>query len=219
MGTKKETPEAMRERIKRIIRQLKNIHPEATTALLHTSPLELLIATILSAQCTDERVNIVTKELFRKYRTAEDYAATDVKTLEGIIRSTGFYHAKAKNIINCCRGLVERFDGKVPDTMDALVSLAGVGRKTANVVLGNAFGKAEGVVVDTHVRRIANRLGLSRNNDPEKIEQDLMTSVPRKEWILFPHLLIWHGRKICKARSPLCDGCPVGGDCPSAGKV
>jgi endonuclease-3 len=219
MKSKKETPEAVRDRTKRIIRLLKKAHPEAKTALSHSSPLELLIATILSAQCTDERVNKVTKELFLEYRTAKEYAETDVKKLEAMIRSTGFFHAKAKNIVACCRGLVERFDGVVPDSMEELVSLAGVGRKTANVVLGNAFGKAEGVVVDTHVRRLSNRLGLTRNDDPEKIEQDLIQLVAKKEWIIFPHLLIWHGRKICKARSPLCDECPIAGDCPSAGAV
>jgi endonuclease-3 len=219
MGQKKETARATQERVKRIIRLLKKLHPEATTALRHSSPMELLIATILSAQCTDERVNIFTKDLFREYRTASDYASTDIIKLETMIRSTGFYHAKAKNIKSCCQGLMERFGGKVPATMEELVGLPGVGRKTANVVLGNAFGKAEGVVVDTHVRRIANRLGLTGHDDPEKIEQDLMTIVPKKEWILFPHLLIWHGRKICKARSPLCDGCAIAAECPSEGTV
>ncbi|HUN66263.1 MAG TPA: endonuclease III [Bacteroidota bacterium] len=219
MKRTKETDVQRRRRTGKIISRLRKVHPEAATALDFRTPLELLIATILSAQCTDERVNIVTKKLFAEYRSAEEYAGTDSRKLEGIIRSTGFYRAKARNIIGCCRGLVERFEGNVPDRMEDLVALPGVGRKTANVVLGNAFGKAEGIVVDTHVRRIANRLGLTGHDDPEKIETDLMELVPRKDWIEFPHLLIWHGRKICKARSPLCATCPVAADCPSAGSA
>ncbi len=216
---KKSSHRSREERVPELIRQLKKIHPEAKTALHHHNPLELLIATILSAQCTDERVNIVTKDLFKRYRSAEEYAAANIGELEDIIRSTGFFHAKAKSIIGCCRALAERFNGNVPDTMEELVALPGVGRKTANVVLGNAFGKAEGIVVDTHVQRLSGRLGLSREKDPKHIELDLMKLVPRREWILFPHLLIWHGRKVCTARKPKCDACIVAPMCPSAGKV
>ncbi len=199
-----------------ILKKLRKAHPEATIALEFANPLQLLVATILSAQCTDKRVNMVTPGLFRRYRSAKEFAAADRAELEEIIRSTGFFRAKAKSIIGACTGIVERFQGTVPATMEELVSLPGVGRKTANVVLGNAFGKAEGVVVDTHVRRIAGRLGFTKQSDPEKIEQDLMTLIPRKEWILFPHLLIWHGRKICTARSPRCGECPIAPECPSA---
>ncbi len=199
-----------------ILKKLRKAHPEATIALEFANPLQLLVATILSAQCTDKRVNMVTPGLFRRYRSAKEFAAADRSELEEIIRSTGFFRAKAKSIIGACTGIVERFQGTVPATMEELVSLPGVGRKTANVVLGNAFGKAEGVVVDTHVRRIAGRLGFTKQSDPEKIEQDLMTLIPRKEWILFPHLLIWHGRKICTGRSPRCGECPIAPECPSA---
>ncbi len=199
-----------------MIRLLKKAHPEATIALDYRSPLELLIATILSAQCTDRRVNMVTPQLFKRYRSAKEYAEADRAELEEMIRSTGFYRAKAKSIMGACEAISARFGGAVPSTMEELVALPGVGRKTANVVLGNAFGKAEGIVVDTHVRRIAGRLGLSAQSDPEKIETDLMSVIPRKEWILFPHLLIWHGRKICTARSPRCAECPIAADCPSA---
>ncbi|MBI1803995.1 MAG: endonuclease III [Ignavibacteria bacterium] len=208
----------MHDRTREIIRRLKRAYPDALTALHHSNPLELLISTILSAQCTDARVNIVTKDLFKRYRSANDYATTDVKELEGFIRSTGFFHAKAKNIIGCCKGLMARHNGKVPDTMEDLLQLPGVGRKTANVVLGSAFGKTVGIVVDTHVKRLSGRLGLSKKSDPEKIEQDLMPLVPRKDWIVFPHLFIWHGRKICQARKPRCSECPVNDLCPSANK-
>ncbi len=201
-----------------MIRLLKKAHPEATIALEYENPLELLIATILSAQCTDKRVNMVTPALFKRYRSAREYADANPAELEEMIRSTGFFRAKAKSIIGACQGIVARFNGEVPSTMEELVTLPGVGRKTANVVLGNAFGKAEGVVVDTHVRRIAGRLGLSAQTDPDKIEADLMAVIPKKEWILFPHLLIWHGRKICVARSPKCPECPIAEDCPSAEK-
>ncbi len=205
-------------RTREIIRRLKRAYPDSRTALDHSVPFELLIATILSAQCTDERVNIVTKDLFKRYRSPRDYAESDIGELEEMIRSTGFFHAKAKNIVGCCRALVECHNGKVPDTMEELIKLPGVGRKTANVVLGNAFGKAVGIVVDTHVKRLSERLGLSRNSDPEKIERDLMQIVPGKDWIIFPHLLIWHGRKICQARKPKCTECPVNALCPSADK-
>jgi len=175
------------------------------------------LATILSAQCTDARVNIVTKELFRTYRTAGDYAAANPAVFEQKIRSTGFFRNKTKSVIGMAQGLVERFDDRVPDTMEKLTSLPGVGRKTANVVLGNAFGKDEGIVVDTHVARIAKLLAFTRKTDPVKIEQDLMKIVPKRRWTLFPHLLIHHGRAICVARKPRCEICPVADLCPSAG--
>jgi endonuclease-3 len=174
------------------------------------------VATILSAQCTDARVNIVTGDLFRKYRSATDYAAADPTVFEQEIRSTGFFRNKTKSVIGMAQELVERFGGRVPDTMEALTSLPGVGRKTANVVLGNAFHRDEGIVVDTHVARIAKLLRLTRQTEPDKIEQDLMRVVPRRRWTLFPHLLIHHGRAICVARKPRCEVCPVADLCPSA---
>ena len=204
------------ERIGEIIARLGCRYPDAKCSLDHRDPLELLVATILSAQCTDARVNVVTKDLFRKYRSAGDYAAADPAVFEDEIRSTGFFRNKTKSVIGMAQDVVERFDGRVPDTMEALTSLPGVGRKTANVVLGNAFGKDEGVVVDTHVARIAKLLGLTRQTDPVKIEQDLMKVVPRRHWTLFPHLLIHHGRAVCIARRPRCGECPVAGLCPSA---
>ncbi len=204
------------ERIGPIVAGLRARYPDARCSLDFQDPLELLVATILSAQCTDVRVNLVTRDLFRKYRAAGDYAAADPSVFEGEIRSTGFFRNKTKSVIGMAQALIERFDGKVPSTMDDLTSLPGVGRKTANVVLGNAFGKDEGVVVDTHVARIANLLGLTRETDPVKIEQDLMRVVPRKQWTLFPHLLIHHGRAVCVARRPRCGECPVAALCPSA---
>ena len=204
------------ERIGEIVTRLQRRYPDARCSLDHREPLELLVATILSAQCTDARVNIVTKDVFRKYRTAGDYAAANPAVFEAEIRSTGFFRNKTKSVIGMAQALVERFDGKVPDTMAQLTTLPGVGRKTANVVLGNAFGKDEGVVVDTHVARIAKLLGLTRQTDPVKIEQDLMQVVPRRRWTLFPHLLIHHGRAICVARRPRCDACPLADLCPSA---
>lgn len=204
------------ERILPIISALEEQYPEARCALEHRSPLELLVATILSAQCTDVRVNIVTQDLFPKYHTAEDYANADPKVFEQEIRSTGFFRNKTKSILGMAQGLVERHGGKVPSTMEELTALPGVGRKTANVVLGNAFGIDEGVVVDTHVKRISNRLALTTNSDPEKIEQDLMQLVPRSKWTLFAHLLIHHGRQICPARAPKCEICPIRDLCPSA---
>jgi endonuclease-3 len=203
-------------RIGPIIARLTAAYPEARCSLDHTDPLELLVATILSAQCTDARVNLVTKELFRRYRTAEDYANADPERFEQEIRSTGFYRNKTKSILGMAQALVERHGGRVPDTMEELTALPGVGRKTANVVLGNAFGKDEGVVVDTHVQRIGRRLGLSGETDPARIEQDLMQVVPRGSWTLFPHLLIHHGRAVCVARRPRCDACPIADLCPSA---
>jgi len=204
------------ERIGPIIAGLLARYPDARCSLDFRDPLELLVATILSAQCTDVRVNIVTRDLFRKYRSAGDYAAADPSVFESEIRSTGFFRNKTKSVIGMAQALVERFDGKVPATMDDLTGLPGVGRKTANVVLGNAFGKDEGVVVDTHVARIANLLGLTRETDPVKIEQDLMRVVPKRQWTLFPHLLIHHGRAVCIARKPRCGECPVAALCPSA---
>jgi endonuclease-3 len=203
-------------RIGEIVRRLKQRFPEAKCSLDHENPLELLVATILSAQCTDARVNLVTRDLFRKYRAATDYAAADPAVFEQEIRSTGFFRNKTKSVIGMAQELVERFDGKVPDTMEALTSLPGVGRKTANVVLGNAFHRDEGIVVDTHVARIAKLLRLTRQTEPDKIEQDLMRIVPKRRWTLFPHLLIHHGRAICVARKPRCDVCPVAHLCPSA---
>jgi endonuclease-3 len=204
------------ERMLPVIDRLKTQYPDARCALDHGNPLELLVATILSAQCTDARVNMVTKDLFQHYHTADDYANADPARLEEQIRSTGFFRNKTKSIIGMAQGLVERHGGEVPDTMEALVRLPGVGRKTANVVLGNAFGKNDGVVVDTHVQRLSGRLGFTRHRDPVKIEQDLMQLVPREEWTLFSHLLILHGRAICDARKPACEICPVRTLCPSA---
>ncbi len=204
------------DRIRPILRTLKRTYPEATCSLEHVDPLQLLVATILSAQCTDERVNVVTRTLFRQYRTASDYANADPDVFAEQIKSTGFYRNKTKSIIGMAQALVEKHGGKVPQTMEDLVALPGVGRKTANVVLGNAFGIDEGVVVDTHVRRISNRLGLTRHQDPDKIELDLMKVVPRAEWTMFPHLLIHHGRAICRARQPQCESCPLADLCPSS---
>jgi endonuclease-3 len=206
-------------RARKIVGALKRAYPDAACSLNFTSPLELLVATILSAQCTDERVNLVTAELFRKYRRASDYLGVPQTELEVDIRPTGFFRNKARAIQGACRLIEERHGGRVPDEMDALLALPGVARKTANVVLGNAFGQAAGVVVDTHVSRLSARLGLSNAQTAEKIERDLMELVPREDWILFPHLLIAHGRKICKARTPLCGECLLAPDCPSAGLI
>ena len=207
------------KRAREIIRLLKREYPDARCSLNYETPLELLVATILSAQCTDERVNIVTADLFRKYRTCEDYASAPPEELERDIHSTGFYRNKAKAIQATCRALSERHGGSVPRTMGDLLQLHGVARKTANVVLGNAYGAPSGVVVDTHVSRLAARLGLSAEKTPEKIEQDLNAVVPKKDWVVFPHLLIAHGRKICKARKPLCGECVLAALCPSAFRV
>ncbi len=207
---------ALPQRIGPIIEKLKAQYPAATTALEHSDPLQLLVATILSAQCTDERVNMVTKDLFTRYRTAEDYANADPEVFEQEIKSTGFFRQKTKSILRMAQGLTERHGGRVPASMDELTALPGVGRKTANVVLGNAFGIDEGVVVDTHVKRISNRLGLTAHGDPTKIELDLMALVPRPEWTQFAHLLIHHGRAICTARAPQCQICPIASECPSA---
>jgi endonuclease-3 len=214
------TPDAsLRERVRKLIAALRRTYPDAHCELNYSNPLELLIATILSAQCTDKRVNSVTAELFKKYRTAADYANADPAELEQAIKTTGFFRSKARNIQACCRALVERHGGQVPRTMAELTALDGVGRKTANVVLGNAFGMNEGIVVDTHVARLARRLGLSRHTDAAKIEQDLMKLVPREHWTMFSHWLIWHGRRRCFARKPDCAHCEIARLCPSAGKV
>jgi endonuclease-3 len=201
----------------RIVGLLQRHYPDATCSLDFHTPLELLVATILSAQCTDERVNIVTKDLFRKYRSAADYAQAPIAQLEKDIQSTGFYRNKAKSIQNCCRLLAERYDGHVPQDIDQLVELPGIGRKTANVILGTAFGIASGVVVDTHVTRLSRRLGLSQQKDAEKIEKDLMEVIPQKEWVAFSHRMIQHGRKVCEARKPKCDACPFSAICPTVG--
>jgi len=199
-----------------IIRRLKKAYPDAHCALDHSNAFELLIATILSAQCTDARVNIVTADLFRKYRGPEDYLKVAQKELETDIHSTGFFRNKAKNIQAACKRIIEVYDGSVPQTMDEILTLGGVARKTANVVLGNAFGIASGVVVDTHVSRLSQRLGLTTNTTPEKIERDLAELVPKRNWVLFPHLMIWHGRQICVARKPKCGECVLNDICPSA---
>ena len=211
-----EPPVLRRARVRTIVRRLRREFPEAECALDHSSPLELLVATILSAQCTDVRVNLVTPIVFAKYRSAGDYAAADPRRLEKEIQSTGFFRNKTKSIIGMAQALIERHGGLVPDTMEELVALPGVGRKTANVVLGNAFGKNEGVVVDTHVQRLSGLLRLSSEKTPEKIERDLMALVPRKDWTIFSHLLILHGRKTCIARRPRCEACTINRWCPSS---
>jgi endonuclease III len=202
-----------------VIPCLKEAYPDARTELVWEDPLQLLVATMLSAQSTDVRVNEVTKGLFLKYRAAEDYAEVDLDRLEEEIRSIGFFRNKARSIKSMARALVEEHEGEVPRTMGELVALPGVGRKTANVVLGNAFGVDEGVVVDTHVRRLSNRLGLSKENDPEKIERDLLEIVPEEERTLFSHLLIFHGRRVCKSRKPDCPSCLLNHVCPSAFRI
>jgi endonuclease-3 len=202
--------------ISEVISRLKDEYPDARTELNWENPLELLVATMLSAQTTDVRVNMVTDKLFEKYRTATDYAGADPAELEADIRPTGFYRNKARSLQGMARALLDEHGGEVPRTMAGLVSLPGVGRKTANVVLGNAFGVDEGVVVDTHVRRVSRRLGLTAEKDPEKIEQDLLGVVPEGERTLFSHLLILHGRRVCKARKPDCPGCVLSDICPSS---
>src|SRR3954453_6785604 len=215
----KATIEARRQRVAAILPILKATYPHAKCSLDHSNPLQLLVATILSAQSTDERVNIVTKDLFRKYRNAKDYANVEQEELEKDIHSTGFYRNKAKSLRNMAAALVERHGGKVPATMEELTDLAGVGRKTANVVLGNAFDQNVGVVVATHVTRVSNRLGLTSHAvDAVKIEQDLVQIVPQKEWTLWSHLLIHHGREICQARKPKCKECPLLAYCPAGPK-
>lgn len=200
-----------------VVRRLGRQYPDATCSLDFRTPLELLVATILSAQCTDERINQVTKALFRKYPTADHYASASPAELERDIKSTGFFRNKAKSIRQCCRVLVEEHDGQVPQQIEKLTQLPGIGRKTANVVLGTAFAITSGVVVDTHVGRVSRRLGLTQQNGAEKVERDLMKLVPRKEWIALSHRMIQHGRRYCTARSPKCDECPLGSICPRIG--
>ncbi|HEY3136694.1 MAG TPA: endonuclease III [Blastocatellia bacterium] len=202
-------------RARKIIARLKKEYPDAKCSLNHSNPLELLIATILSAQCTDERVNIVTADLFRKYRSCKDYLKAPTSELQNDVRTTGFFRNKTKSIQGTCKVLSEKGD-RVPQTMEELLELPGVARKTANVVLGNAFGIASGVVVDTHVTRLSRRLGLTTNKQAEKIERDLIELVPKKDWIDFAHLMIYHGRRICKARKPLCEKCVIEKYCPSS---
>jgi len=211
-----ETTAERKARTRTIVARLSREFPAAKCALDHSDPLELLVATILSAQCTDSRVNLVTPALFAKYRTADAYATADPRVFEREIQSTGFFRNKTKSILGMAQALVERHNGRVPATMDALVALPGVGRKTANVVLGNAFGKNEGVVVDTHVQRISRLLGLTRQTSPEKIERDLMALVPQSRWTVFSHLVILHGRKTCVARRPRCESCRISDLCPSS---
>lgn len=202
-------------KVSKIIELLEKEHPDAKIALNYTTPLELLIATILSAQCTDERVNKITKMLFRKYRTAQDYASADLNELEKDIKPTGFYRNKARNIKKCCQILMEKYDSKVPETMKEILSLPGVARKTANIVLSNAYGVIEGIAVDTHVRRVAKRLGLTEHDNPNKIEKDLMELVPKTHWMTITDLLIFHGRRICTARKPKCERCVLNKLCKS----
>lgn len=201
----------------RVVKILRRGYPNAVCALDYRTPLELLVATILSAQCTDERVNRVTRDLFQKYRTAADYSQAPVEQLEREIQSTGFFRNKAKSIVGACKVLQEQFGGEIPQDIDALIELPGIGRKTANVVLGTAFGIATGVVVDTHVTRVSRRLGLTANKDPVKIEKDLMEIVPKSEWVAFSHRMIHHGRQICVARKPRCSDCPFRSICPKVG--
>lgn len=210
---------ARQERASALVESFARVYPEAHCELDFTTPLELLVATILSAQCTDKRVNIVTKDLFRRCRSARDFAEIEPAELEAIIQSTGFFRAKARSVRACCAALVEKHAGEVPRTMDELTALAGVGRKTANVVLGNAYGINVGVVVDTHVQRLSQRLDLTRQTTPEKIELDLMKLIPQDRWALFSHWLIWHGRRRCSARNPDCAGCEVQKLCPCAFKA
>jgi endonuclease-3 len=219
MKSLKSSKSEKSDRVGKILRRLATSYGDAECALVHSNPLELLVATILSAQCTDVRVNIVTKELFKRYKSAKDFAGADLKNLEQAVRSTGFFRNKAKSIQGAARLLVEKHGGEVPASMEELLELPGVARKTANVVLGTWFRKASGVVVDTHVQRISRRLQLTREDDPKKIERDLMKLLPAEEWIDFSHRLIWHGRRICAARKPKCGECPLAEECPSAGKI
>jgi endonuclease-3 len=215
----RETFESKAARTKKIIARLRQTYPNAHCELNFSNPLQLLLATILSAQCTDKRVNIVTENLFKKYPTVEAFAKADLAELEQDIRTTGFYRNKAKSIQACCQALVETHKGEVPRTMEQLVELGGVGRKTANVVLGNAFDTNVGVVVDTHVGRLSIRLGLVKETDPVKVEQSLIKLVPQEQWTLFSHLLIWHGRRRCYARNPDCENCEVKSLCPRIGVI
>ena len=206
----------LKDRARQIIRLLKRAYPDAKCSLNHSNAFELLIATILSAQCTDERVNMVTADLFRKYRKPEDYLKVAPAELQEDIRTTGFFRNKTRSIQGAAKVLTEEYSGRVPETMDELLELPGVARKTANVVLGNAFGVKAGVVVDTHVTRLSRRLGFTKQKQAEKIELDLIQIVPKRDWVIFPHLLIYHGRRICKARNPLCADCVIEKYCPSS---
>ncbi|MEW6326961.1 MAG: endonuclease III [Thermodesulfobacteriota bacterium] len=212
----KRTDKLSAPEILRIIELLRKEYPDAKIALSYRNPLELLVATVLSAQCTDERVNKVTVSLFKKYPTVESYARVSLPELEEAIKSTGFFRNKAKNIKACCELILEKFGGRIPQTMDELITLPGVARKTANIVLSNAFGIVEGIAVDTHVRRLAYRLGFTTENDPDKIERDLMAVIPKKYWFNLSYVLIDHGRKICKAQAPGCKRCVVRHLCPSS---
>lgn len=212
----RESKKARRERANEIYDILLDEHPDARCALEHRNPYELAVATILSAQCTDERVNKVTPELFETYPTVVDLAGARQEELEEIIHSTGFFRNKSRNLIGMAEAVVERHDGEIPDTMSELVELPGIGRKTANVILGNAFGKDEGVVVDTHVKRLSNRLRFTRHESPVKIEKDLMEIFPRERWTMLAHLLIFHGRRVCQSRRPRCAECAVAHLCPSS---
>jgi endonuclease-3 len=214
--TKPESYLEPKERVLKIIELLEKEHPDAKVALHYSNPLELLVATMLSAQSTDETINKVTKTLFKKYTTPEDYANADLKELEQEVRSTGFYHNKAKNLKNSAKMLVETYHSQVPKTMEELIELPGVARKTANIVLANVYAVVAGVAVDTHVRRLAQRLGLSGNSHPNKIEQDLMSIVPKDKWMRITDLLIFHGRRVCTAKKPNCAGCVLNKICPSA---
>jgi endonuclease-3 len=211
-----KTSDPVRSRARRIVRLLTAAYPDAHCALRHEGPLQLLVATILSAQCTDARVNLVTPALFARYPDAAAFADAERRELEGLIRSTGFFRNKARNIIACCKQLVEKHGGEVPATMEELVPLPGIGRKTANVILGNAFGVA-GIPVDTHVTRLSRRMGLTEEINPVKIERDLARLIPEKEWTMFGHRMIFHGRQVCHARKPKCDGCALAGFCPRVG--
>jgi endonuclease-3 len=213
---RREEPAALRRRTRRIIAALKLAYPNAHTALDHRTPFELLTATILSAQCTDARVNLVTPALFARYPTAAELAVADPSDVESMIRSTGFFRNKTKSLIGMAKAVVERHGGEIPRTMEELRVLPGVGRKTANVVLGNAFGIDEGIVVDTHVSRLAGLLRLTEETEPEKIERDLMAIVPRADWTVVSHLLIFHGRQVCIARRPRCEACVLARMCPSS---
>ena len=205
----------LKNKVKQIITILNEKYPEPKCALEHITPWQLLVATILSAQCTDKRVNMITPALFKKFPTIESFAEADIKELEKYIHSAGFYHNKAKNIINCATELLNQYNGVLPQTIDELTKLPGVGRKTANVLLGNAFGINEGIVVDTHVSRLSQKIGLTQNTDPEKIEKDLMKIVEKKHWTDFSHWLILHGRETCIARRPKCENCIISAQCDS----
>ncbi|HOJ09964.1 MAG TPA: endonuclease III [Clostridiales bacterium] len=214
MGNKVEEKNRQKniKRVNEIINVFDKLYPEASCSLHYKDPLQLLVATQLAAQCTDARVNIVTKDLFKKYKTVEDFANADQSELENDIKSTGFYRNKARNITNCCKMMIEHFNGKVPDNLEDMLKLPGVGRKTANLVLGDIFG-IPGVVIDTHAARLSKRIGLTKNDHPEKIEYDLMEIVPKQEWTKFCHQLVYHGRAICTARKPQCTRCPIREHC------